>query len=230
MANLRKTLHQSSAEVVDPDHLYVGNDDYTTIVCGNILPEPAGPLEVFLYEEECLPYTCEHGTIVDHHLKNLGYKKDDDYSIRREDLVEMCLLGRQGRYGTSEYLTFWNTDIGLYNKYLGWCLQEMKKAGIYDPQIKLSTPFGTQRHVKNVESGLEGRELSPEEKRRVELRRRMHLATGEEKKQIRKELGLWTDKPHATWQSQMYKQRFDPAIRQHYTPENIDFKGWLYTD
>ena len=34
--------------------------------------------------------------------------------------------------------------------------------------------------------------------------------------------------PQKTYARAMYQQRFDPEVRKYWTPESLNFKGWLY--
>jgi|GEM_PF-6740505 len=228
---------------VNPDDVWA-HGDFVTILYGKVMPQYP---TTFLYKvcnQNNKHSSCEHFRIAMAYLEEQGADEDDIEEMRiegRDILEDTALLGRQGeayeRTGVGsqkgeikKYLAFWNYDTEMYDRMLIPCLEEMKKAGIYDPSAILSTPFGYQE-LREIEGTgrAKTRELSDEEKKHIDMLRRMHLARGEEKKAIRKALGLWSDKPAEPGLfGKMYQQRFDPEVAKWWTPEcNLNFREYV---
>lgn len=109
------------------------------------------------------------------------------------------LFGRVGTYAhaTVTIVAFWNTDKDDY-KLLDDCMRALDEEQVLFEPIYISTPIHS---VVKWEGQLStGRDLSPEELRKVELQQQMHLMRGTAKKKAMKELGLgWTEpKQHGT--------------------------------
>ena len=236
------TERQKYGEWVTPDHIWKESPDFVTVLYGDVFQYS----NIFLYRK-CNQNNKrrygEHYHVVLDYLNDHGADEDDLDALRhdgRDAIDDICLLGRQGMArerdeeggaeGTHKFLSFWNTDSGIYDRLLMPCLAKMKSEGIYDPSVMLSTPFGSQKLSDVMGTGrARTRELSDDEKERVAMQRRMHLAGGEEKKAIRKALGLWSDKPaEPGLHGQMMKHRFDPEVAKWWTPEcNLNFQEWL---
>lgn len=112
-----------------------------------------------------------------------GYVKSDvsreTYQLRRAVVV-----------------SFWNDDQGLYDKLLGPCLDALHDGGFVPDAFFVSTP-----NVDTVPVGdlkLSGpKELSPDERRRLELHQNLHAMRGAEKADAMRELGVGVGgRPH----------------------------------
>ena len=105
-------------------------------------------------------------------------------------------------------VAFWNDTPEIYDKLLVNCLKALEDKDILpdDMPVEIHTPLDIKDYKIGVGETKQQQETTPEQQRRYELQRRMHLATGNEKKEIRKELGLWTDKKvKHPWQRELEK-------------------------
>ena len=84
-------------------------------------------------------------------------------------------------------VTFWNTSMKLYDKYLSDCMIDLKrypsfnyKEGEKEIPIFLSTPVHKLKYMPDVLGGgrVVGVTLSPEEKERIAMHQRLHLEIG----------------------------------------------------
>jgi len=227
---------QEKERYIDPDRIYGSGVTSVTFICGEVFGEYE-----FLFSQD--RYNT-HARIVANHAIDTGHSTkedlfyDDDFKQLvwdlRKEVSETALLGRVGSYRQREYISYWNHAKELYNKYLLKSLEELIDEGLIDRDdirgMWISTPYGTGPYDEFVKYGVEkAPDLTPEEKKRYAMQQRMHLARGEEKKAIRKALGLWTDKPAEPGvYGKMYQRRFDPEVAKWWTPEcNLNFKEWM---
>ena len=113
---------------------------------------------------------------------------DEQYDIAYDDMVYMlskALCGRIGREDgiDQQIISFWNKNISRSN--LNRCLIALSENGLSEKSVLVSTP-DFNLICKN---GTMGRECSHQSNNHKMLRQ-MHLARGQEKKDIMKKLGL----------------------------------------
>lgn len=114
------------------------------------------------------------------------------------DADKNYLNGRVSQYGGNfnKYVSFWNTNRQIYDKYLQACLQRLRADGLIDDATLVSTPvYGTVPLVQI--DGSAAKAVSPEEEERVRLAREMHTMTGQAKHDAMQKLGVGAaGKPH----------------------------------
>lgn len=118
------------------------------------------------------------------------------------------LYGRVGYWGDQIVVAFWNEKSEIYDSLLANCLKHLEDEGFLpsDETIEIHTPLDITSYTPGQGETRRQGGTTPEQQRRYELQRRLHLATGQEKRAIRKELGLWTDKPGKhSWQAGLEK-------------------------
>jgi hypothetical protein len=149
----------------------------------------------------------------------------------RERSIRSGLIGRIGEFCPRKkchyWLSLWNDNRSMIDKMMGGLVQELKsrKYPYYSESMIVSTLFGNQS-IQNYESISRKSKYTPEEI--ASMQKRMHGARGEEKKALRKALGLWSDKPaEPGLYGQMMKHRFDPEVAKWWTPEcNLNFREY----
>jgi len=193
---------------IDPDDVY-GFDERALGFLYNekfgLIAVPGGVHETLLYRYQ------------PKWLKAAIDRFPDDEDGARAWLEEHILMGRAGYYpdllggaGEIYVVSFWNTEPELYD-WFGACLKELEKQFPkdlpIDEEITIHTPFGINDYERGAETKKpDATQLSPEQRRKLELRKKLHLMRGKEKIAARKELGLWSDKKiQHPWQKEMEK-------------------------
>jgi len=222
-------------EYVNPDDIY-GDNGKVTFICGDVF----GKYE-FLYSRDRYK---THAELIADHAVDTGYAEKEklfsDYGLRgaagslRREVQSTALLGRVGTTQQREYISFWNRNE-IYDKYLYKSFEELVSKHLVEKDdlssMWISTPYGTGPYESIIKKVREAPDLTPEQEKRYAMQQRLHFARGEEKKELRKALGLWSDKPaEPGLHGQMMKHRFDPEVAKWWTPEcNLNFKEWVAT-
>jgi hypothetical protein len=197
----------TAREYVSPDDIYSYDDTNLT----------------FLYHTtfglDYDHYTTHPDLLRDNHkdwMKVAQQEVGDDFVDQREWIEKYILFGRAGEYDGDYIISFWNSGTKVYDM-LAACLKELGKeiksrAGSYklipdDVPVGIHTPHGISEYNPSGETKRPGAtEMSPEQKRRYELQKKMHLMRGQEKQEAMKELGLWNPKKaQHPWQRELEK-------------------------
>lgn len=135
----------------------------------------------------------------------------------------VALLGRTGEIESGHKLcAFWDSD-GDAKKLFIPCVKKLIADGhLTDMDIVSLPPYGNPKYVKDVLSKFEVKEMTPAEKHKMELMRRLHLMQGAEKKQTLASMGALKGTPASQ------KYGLTPG-QKHWAlnSENFSFKNWL---
>jgi hypothetical protein len=119
----------------------------------------------------------------------------------RKNISANHLLGRISDDG--DLVSFWNKESGVYD-YVEECLEPFIEDGYLDANGYLSSPLHGTVPLSDV--GV-ARQLSPEEAELVDLREKLHLLRGNEKKAAMVKLGLIGPKPKTPFRQEAENQR-----------------------
>jgi len=125
-----------------------------------------------------------HWAMLSSYMPGLG-----GVEIRRKS-IENGLIGRIGEWRGHYVISFWNDNRANIDKYMGDLIKELKsrKYPYYSKSLIVSTIFGN-KPIQEYEKLERQTRYSPEEV--SSMQKRMHNAAPEEKKAIRKALGLY---------------------------------------
>ena len=126
-----------------------------------------------------------------------------------------------GYNGEVKVVSFWNKNVDIYNKQLKPCMVALQKyegfLELGDMPIFISSPVHKLKYMPDVIGGGGMSSLSDEEKERIAMHQRLHLAVGHEKKMLMDKLGLgWSDRGDGRkrWRDEMMKLGMGPYFHQ----------------
>ncbi len=116
-----------------------------------------------------------------------------------------------GLWNGPGFVSIWNADEETVRELMPLCIKAMMDKLKLPAGTIIQTPIANKMTAKEFLDEYETKELSPEEKERLELANRMHLARGDEKKAIMKKLGVGGGKEHEWSQSLQNKGLLAPG-------------------
>ncbi len=124
---------------------------------------------------------------------DLAKNDEEEPPTWRDIACEIDLFGRI-KYN-KEVVSFWNEDSYPYEQ-LKPCLKELIDGGYLLPDCYISTPIHQTIPLSQLDNSVRT-ELTPEQREKMELYKKLHLMRGAEKKAAMKELGVGGGgKPH----------------------------------
>ena len=128
--------------------------------------------------------------------------------------------------GTVNIISFWNMDQPIYDLYLDGCIKAILSYEMFDTKnleggeepTLISTPLLGTRYLGDVVKGVMSSGLSDEDKERIAMHQRLHLAGPAEKRELMDKLGLVAvsdrDAGRKKWRDEMMKIGKGPYFHQ----------------
>lgn len=127
----------------------------------------------------------------------------------------------------SKLISFWNSDKTNFDILPNCCDSLLRKGLVTDEDIVV-TYIGVVDYVKNIKKGLQIKSVEPEQAKRIEQWKKLHLMRTN-KKQIMQDLGLSPAGAKNAWQDELEKNGYLTPGQKWWAPysEGISFKSWL---